>query len=545
MGNPLTGDRRSASLNDYMLLFLITLAVTYIFQQYVFLKYLLASDQQQQQQQQQYHSSQRNSFFRTHPSSFNNHRLVHNNAKILSNATNAATASHPAQKQEQELLPPRPYRGAGDLTLEQDDPSYHPLVSMYGAHRVKKSMSKLPQWLQHYITWHRQQRSMDGNNGTKYVILTCMPKDGFCGGLSDRLRPLPLFLLFASMVPRVICIYYLHPQQLENFLQPPLNGLDWRCPLEVSTLFDESKETARQEIISSYNIDRCNAENNIVPCMETKINNMRRDERKYLSIKLVSNDVQSINKALSLFQRHSYVDKMPSVDNWDFVDLTGDIFRVMFEPIQPLAIRINQTMERLGLVENQYSSVHTRCRYPVYPVARHQGKTVDKGGGMKFVNKTKDALVEIMQNAVKCAHLLDQNISTIFFASDHDEATRYMISNLVQVENGKSIQPVGIDRIEEPLHMGNLEDSHHHEAMEYFSIFEDLLIMGGSKCVSHGVGSFGSFGAALAGNSCRAIHRKFTGSLVECPNDRTERRWVPVTNELLFENRTGDIVLQY
>jgi hypothetical protein len=422
--------------------------------------------------------------------------------------------------------------------------SIHPpdssFLTMYGSHRVKDAMNNLPKWLQNYISWHKNQTS-HASNGTKYAILTCMPKDGFCGGLSDRLRPLPLFLLFASMVPRVLCIYYLTPQQLENYLQPPPDGLDWRCPLEVSALFDESKETAEQKLISAYNIDRCNKENKIVSCMESKINYMRRDERKYLSIKLVSNDVKSINNGLSLFLRHSYIEQMPSVDNWDFVDLMGDIFRVMFEPIKPLAIRINQTMQRLGLVENQYLSVHTRCRYPVYPVARHQGREVDKGGGMQFVNKTKEALVDIMQNAVKCAYDLDPNITTIFFASDHDDATRYMITNDVPLGDGKSLRPVGIDRKEEPLHMGNLEDSHRHQAHEYFSIFEDLLIMGGSKCVSHGVGSFGSFAAALAGNKCRAIHRKFTGISVQCPNDRALKKLVPITNELLFGKLTGDI----
>lgn len=521
MENPPSARRRRwVSLNECMILFLITLAITCIFQQYMFLKYLANPNYYPR-------SNDPNHF--SHHSSWNRQQLfisTISNQNVNKNTTNVASMAENTNTAASHRLRKR---------FSSTD-SLH-LVSMYGAHRVKDSMSRLPHWLQNYIAWHRNER-LNASNDTKYAILTCMPKDGFCGGLSDRLRPLPLFLLFASMVPRVLCIYYLHPQQLENFLQPPLNGLDWRCPLEVSTLFDESKETARQDTISAYNIDRCNAENNIVSCMETKINYMKRDERKYLSIKLVSNDVQSINKGLSLFQRHSYKDQMPSIDNWDFVELTGDIFRVMFEPIKPLAIRINQTMERLGLVENQYSSVHTRCRYPVYPVARHQGKKVDKGGGMEFVNKTKDALVEIMVNAVKCAHLLDPTISKIFFASDHDEATRYMISNEIQLGNGKSIRPAGIDHEKEPLHMGNLEDSHHHEAKEYFSIFEDLLIMGGSKCVSHGVGSFGSFGAALAGNRCRAIHRKFTGSLVECPNDRAVKRWVPVTNEVLFGNMT-------
>ena len=31
---------------------------------------------------------------------------------------------------------------------------------------------------------------------------------------------------------------------------------------------------------------------------------------------------------------------------------------------------------------------------------------------------------------------------------------------------------------------------------KFYSVFEDLLIMGGSRCVSRGMGSFGSFGSA-------------------------------------------------
>jgi len=159
----------------------------------------------------------------------------------------------------------------------------------------------------------------------------------------------------------------------------------------------------------------------------------------------------------------------------------------MFEPVKPLAIRINETMAELGLTESKYSSVHTRCRYPVYPVARHDGKKVDKEGGMHFVNETKKALIEIMENGVNCVQLLSPGLP-IYFASDHDDATRYMITHDVAVDGGRTVRPVGIDRNEEPLHMGNEEYNNNRKAIEYYSVFEDLLIMGGSKCVSHGVG---------------------------------------------------------
>jgi hypothetical protein len=34
------------------------------------------------------------------------------------------------------------------------------------------------------------------------------------------------------------------------------------------------------------------------------------------------------------------------------------------------------------------------------------------------------------------------------------------------------------------------------------------------------MGSFGSFGAGLAGNNCRAVHRRYNGLPEKCPNDR-------------------------
>ena len=87
--------------------------------------------------------------------------------------------------------------------------------------------------------------------------------------------------------------------------------MDWRCPAEVSGLFDTSLGAEEQKVIRMYNADRCGPDPNMVPCVESKIQNMRKDEGKYLSMRLVSNDVNSINKALLLFQRHSYVDYMP------------------------------------------------------------------------------------------------------------------------------------------------------------------------------------------------------------------------------------------
>ena len=55
------------------------------------------------------------------------------------------------------------------------------------------------------------------------------------------------------------------------------------------------------------------------------------------------------------------------------------------------------------------------------------------------------------------------------------------------------------------------------DPIEFYNIIEDLLIMGGSACVSHGMGSFGAFGAGLIGNKCRVVHTQ-NAEMQKCPN---------------------------
>ena len=65
--------------------------------------------------------------------------------------------------------------------------------------------------------------------------------------------------------------------------------------------------------------------------------------------------------------------------------------------------------------------------------------------------------------------------------------------------------------------------------------------MGGSSCVTHGVGSFGAFGAGLIGNKCRSVHRKYQGSPTMCPNDLSPKLFVPIIDDdLIFGERLQD-----
>ena len=105
--------------------------------------------------------------------------------------------------------------------------------------------------------------------------------------------------------------------------------------------------------------------------------------------------------------------------------------------------------------------------------------------------------------------------------------------------DNQTFRPIGIDSDIIPVHL-DVKDNIISAVDEYFPVFEDLLIMGGSKCVTYGVGSFGSFGAGLAGNRCRTVHRKSKGVDAKCPNDRGARKPILINaDETLFDESPG------
>ena len=149
-------------------------------------------------------------------------------------------------------------------------------------------------------------------------------------------------------------------------------------------------------------------------------------------------------------------------------------------------------------------------------------------------------MISLLQNAIECGHSLAPDLK-ILIISDHNEVTRYAIQNdfiIGKKSEGVTVRPVAIERDKEPLHM---EGNHSSKGVEeFYPVFEDLLIMGGSRCVTHGIGSFGSFGAGLSGNRCRAIHRKHDGPAIKCPNDRVNTSPIVINaTQMAFGEKPG------
>ena len=185
-----------------------------------------------------------------------------------------------------------------------------------------------------------------------------------------------------------------------------------------------------------------------------------------------------------------------------------EIFRLLFSPSIALSAQIQSTMKSLNLMQNQYSSVHLRMKYPV--------GVVKKDGGFLF-QKQKALIIAWATNGVNCAAVLHPN-ATIYVSSDSSKTIEYLLEkshfarNYTDTTKHKKHQSVvnlvARDYSDENPHINfakNLEPD------GFMSVFEDLFIMGLGKCVAHGIGGYGRLAAALSGGECVMQHRRRKG----------------------------------
>ena len=402
-------------------------------------------------------------------------------------------------------------------------------LTMYGQHRVKPALEQVPKWLSQYVTWSQQQKAHE-NEDTKYLVLPCIGNDR-CEGFSDRLRALPFYILLASKVNRVLCIYWTKPYPLESFLQPPKGGLDWRCPASFDGIVEKHKTSYRQKNFRHYLVT--NKRTNIIRVY----NEVKESNQTFVSMTYRGKTENVISYLNTIFKSYSYQNYIPIDGNWFHVDLMEHIFRIMFEPVEQIAKNINATMAKFGLIENNYTSIHVRSRFPVKKMGELLGsqqhvKDHDDGDRVyEFDGNYKRYLTKIAFNAIECGSLLDRN-NKIYFVSDLANLTDFVTKDTLEVSGeNKRVKPLGVKRSEHLKHMGSFRNN--AEVIEFYSVVEDLLILGGSKCVSHGAGSFGAFGASLTGNRCRAIHRTHEGNIIKCPNDQNKKYSRNITADYL------------
>ena len=97
--------------------------------------------------------------------------------------------------------------------------------------------SALPAWMQEYIAWHVKQikrLTKDNWREHKFLISRCLQSDPKCGGVSDRLKTLPLLMLLAAQSRRIFLLHWSRPVALEEFLLPRTCSIGRFHPLSQS-----------------------------------------------------------------------------------------------------------------------------------------------------------------------------------------------------------------------------------------------------------------------------------------------------------------------
>jgi hypothetical protein len=376
----------------------------------------------------------------------------------------------------------------------------------------------LPLWLQDYFSWHQHILANKLTNVTKhdynYIVLRCYRFDERCGGVSDRLKPIPLILLAAAQSQRMFFIHwYQRPYPLEEFLlPPPLGGLNWSVPNFLVQDFLQHKKGAI-----------------------TRAGMVLSATRKDGWVKPVHlHDAQGGS---------TQYDEVNGPDS--FLNVYHHVFRILFRPSIGLETIIQQKMQAGGINDNvqltpgQYSVVHYRAQY---------GREVDRHPKLR----QPSFIQTIAFNAIKCAIQLQPG-DPIYFASDNMIAldavrriaayTNYPILTFDRDENVVlRLDDTGIGYSNNITTTTTTKQRwvNSYQPSDYYSTFVDLYLAGNGHCVTFGRGGFGRFVNLLSYNaSCSFKHvRQFFA--VPCqgypPLDKTEDELVQAGLSLFLES---------
>jgi hypothetical protein len=311
---------------------------------------------------------------------------------------------------------------------------------------IHTNSTNLPEWMKEYFLWHEtqiQQLSVDNWDERdetqpgyvfkrRFLILRCYAQDERCGGLSDRLKPLPLMLLAAARSGRIFFISWSRPCRIEEFLRPG-PALNWSLPDWLDEAIAKSKHPNLRSMSTRAS---------------TLIENAMRPEG------------QTIYSHLHDFQGGSTQyneDQGPNM----YETVYHDLFHALITPSPPIAKRIKELLavksstsgsgrdekplsnSQTLLIPGQYTVAHYRAEYG-NEVNRHPMLT------------SPEFLQRVALNALNCASSLYPGGAPIYFASDSMlalEAVRNFSATSTRpivTFNRSEAQPLHLDKLEVP-----------------------------------------------------------------------------------------------
>jgi hypothetical protein len=329
----------------------------------------------------------------------------------------------------------------------------------------------LPVWMQTYMDWHVETRAnltSQNWNSTRYIYISCLASDTKCGGASDRLQLLPWAVLMAARGNRLLLIRWERPCALEEFLVP--KDVDWTVPEWL------------WQSVQLYS-----------PHPKLLMSGGKPSLRHAQAADLIVAIRQQAHD-----HGKTFYDELKEENEAGFYEVFHDVWKAFFQPSPIVQIKIEKTMDDLGLRPRRYIAAHVRQKY-------HRDKTHD---------------TDHVDNAVRCAYQSRQGASnTIYFASDSTVATkravdfgRY-ITALANDTVPSSINVVARINVSDPLHLDrgsaylqNTDSWQSFKPDDFYDVFVDLYLLASSTCVVYGVGGYGLWASLLTTKRCSFRH---------------------------------------
>jgi len=393
-----------------------------------------------------------------------------------------------------------------------------------------------PPWMEEYISWHRSSKRRLKRSNWKdfnYLILGCFEETSRCGGISDRLKPLPMILWEAYQCQRLLLIWWERPKQLEEWLIPPNyddGGIDWTVPVFL-----------RKEILRSQRKLRSGRDGSIV----SKLGRAKEFCKGATGKNAIVYHIQTADAGEKMYHdeqmlhaNQSFIKNSHSdspITGSSYEDVYHRLFRIFFTPAPRLAGLLNSKLEQYNLVPGEYTAVHLRAMY---------GNRQDRD-----LQET----LELAILGVNCASNLFPG-APVYFASDTSfavaSAQAYgnlhslpIVSLGFEHDFGISNSTASAHQTSNPIHLDKDPDWKNRPASAYDSTFLDLYMLALSRCVAFSNGGYGTFGSLLSYESkCKMRFFKGRKKIKKCiwMNEKMKRQRLELPN--VTDVLLGDIV---
>jgi hypothetical protein len=210
----------------------------------------------------------------------------------------------------------------------------------------------------------------------------------------------------------------------------------------------------------------------------------------------------------------------------NFTEVYHHVWKVLFTPHPMIATMVQDQLQKLQLQPHRYASIHVRAHYRVEKEKRAT-KFIQSWaphavtcasallpGGPYFMASDSMHAIRVAQAFGTKHHV---RVAAREEEEEPDDATAAAAVAVVAVNNNKQKNKklVRVNPTKEPLHL-DMSSSHRQHASDYYDTFVDLYLLALGKCVSYGVGGFGTWALLISANATCGIKHYNGQSMLPC-----------------------------